>query len=124
MKYWRGYLTAAILGAFTWVLLQMGQKYTNTDSKLWPRIEACFGQELHDRYFDLRETILSKEYIMAKFRQFVEQIPEDVYAEDAEKNSGMRGVSGEAFLEEIGTWLDGRFAYVDAQMEAMAPAMG
>lgn len=96
--------------------------YANTDSRLWPRIEACFGQELHDRYFDLRETILSKEYIMAKFRQFVEQIPEEVYAEDAEKNGGMRGVSGEAFLEEIGTWLDGRFAYVDAQMKAMAPA--
>ena len=97
--------------------------YANTDSRLWPRIETCFGQELHDRYFDLRETILSKEYIMAKFRQFVEQIPEAMYAEDAEKNGGMRGVSGEAFLEEIGTWLDGRFAYVDAQMEAMAPAV-
>ena len=59
---------------------------------------------------------------MAKFRQFVEQIPEDVYAEDAEKNSGMRGVSGEAFLEEVSTWLDGRFAYVDVEMEAMVPA--
>ena len=60
---------------------------------------------------------------MAKFRQFVDQIPEAVYAEDAEKNSGMRGVSGEVFLEEISTWLDGRFAYVDAQMEAMASAV-
>ena len=99
------------------------EEYANTDSRLWPRIETCFGQKLHDRYFDLRETILSKEYIMAKFRQFVEQIPEEVYAEDAEKNGGMRGVSGAAFLEEISTWLDGRFAYVDAQMEAMAPAV-
>ena len=98
------------------------EEYANTDSRLWPRIDTCFGQELHDRYIDLRETILSKEYIMAKFRQFVEQIPEAMYAEDAEKNGGMRGVSGEAFLEEIGTWLDGRFAYVDAQMEAVAPA--
>lgn len=97
------------------------EDYQNTDSRLWPRIETCFGQELHDRYFDLRETILSKEYIMAKFRQFVEQIPEDVYAEDFEKNGGMRGVPGEALLEEISTWLDGRFAFVDAQMEAMAP---
>lgn len=102
--------------------LKCPEGYQNTDSKLWPRIETCFGQELHDRYFDLRETILSKEYIMAKFRQFVSQIPDEVYAEDAEKNSGMRGVYGEAFLTEIGTWLDGRFTYVDAEMEAMVPA--
>ena len=111
----------AVSGALMDTDFQCPEAYNNTNSLLWQRIEACFGQELHDRYFDLRETILSKEYIMAKFSQFVDQISEDMYAEDAALNTGMRGVSGTAFLEEVSTWLDGRFTYVDAEMEAMVP---
>ena len=38
MKYWRGYLTAAILGAFTWVLIQMGQKYTTLVDMVYPYV--------------------------------------------------------------------------------------
>lgn len=94
------------------------ESYEAKNSLLWKRIEACFGQELRDRYFELRETILSKEYIMAKFEQFENQIPEEMFTEDQTKN-GMIGVSGSAFLTELGAWLDGRFTYVDAEMEAM-----
>ena len=38
MKYWRGYLTAAILGALTWVLLQMGQRYTTLVDMIYPYV--------------------------------------------------------------------------------------
>ena len=38
MKYWRGYLTAAILGALAWVLLQMGQKYTTLVDMVYPYV--------------------------------------------------------------------------------------
>lgn len=38
MKYWRGYLTAAILGAFTWVLIQMGQRYTTLMDMIYPYV--------------------------------------------------------------------------------------
>ena len=38
MKYWRGYLTAAILGAFTWILIQMGQKYTTLVDMVYPYV--------------------------------------------------------------------------------------
>ena len=38
MKYWRGYLTAAILGAFTWVLIQMGQKFTTLVDMVYPYV--------------------------------------------------------------------------------------
>ena len=38
MKYWRGYLTAAILAAFTWVLIQMGQKYTTLVDMVYPYV--------------------------------------------------------------------------------------
>lgn len=92
--------------------------YANTNSLLWRRVEACLGQELHDRYFDLRETVLSKEHIMAKFEQFENQISEDMFAEDYALNSGMKGISGSEFLTTLSEWLDARFAYVDAEMEA------
>ncbi len=38
MKYWRGYLTAAILAAFTWVLIQMGQRYTTLVDMIYPYV--------------------------------------------------------------------------------------
>ena len=38
MKYWRGYLTAAIFGAMTWVLMQMGQKYTDIVDMVYPYV--------------------------------------------------------------------------------------
>ena len=38
MKYWRGYLAAAILGALTWVLIQMGQKYTTLVDMVYPYV--------------------------------------------------------------------------------------
>ena len=38
MKYWRGYLAAAILGALTWVLTQMGQRYTNLVDMIYPYV--------------------------------------------------------------------------------------
>lgn len=38
MKYWRGYLAAAILSALTWVLTQMGQRYTNLVDMVYPYV--------------------------------------------------------------------------------------
>ena len=38
MKYWRGYLTTAILAAFTWGLIQMGQKYTTLVDMVYPYV--------------------------------------------------------------------------------------
>ncbi len=38
MKYWRGYLTAAIFGVLTWVLIQMGQRYTNLMDMVYPYV--------------------------------------------------------------------------------------
>ena len=38
MKYWFGYLTAAIFGAITWVLLQFGEKFTNLVDMVYPYV--------------------------------------------------------------------------------------
>ena len=38
MKYWRGYLTAAIFGAITWVLMQFAQKYGVLVDMVYPYV--------------------------------------------------------------------------------------
>ena len=38
MKYWTGYLTAAIIGAISWVLLQFGEKFTTLVDMVYPYV--------------------------------------------------------------------------------------
>ena len=38
MKYWFGYLTAAIIGAITWVLMQFGERFTNLVDMVYPYV--------------------------------------------------------------------------------------
>ena len=38
MKYWWGYLTAAIFAAFSWALMQMGQKYNQLVDMVYPYV--------------------------------------------------------------------------------------
>ena len=38
MKHWAGYLTAAIIGAISWALLQLGERFTNLVDMVYPYI--------------------------------------------------------------------------------------
>lgn len=38
MKYWRGYLTAAIFGAMTWALMQFGQRFSTLVDMIYPYV--------------------------------------------------------------------------------------
>ena len=38
MKYWRGYLTAAIFGAITWVLMEFGKRFTTLVDMIYPYV--------------------------------------------------------------------------------------
>lgn len=38
MKYWRGYLTAAVFAAITWVLMQLGTKFTTLVDMIYPYV--------------------------------------------------------------------------------------
>ncbi|MBQ9167778.1 MAG: DUF3810 domain-containing protein [Oscillospiraceae bacterium] len=48
MKYWRGYLTAGILGAITWVLLQFGNKFATLVDMVYPYITRTLQTMLSD----------------------------------------------------------------------------
>lgn len=49
------------------------------------RLETNFSAELYQRYFELRETLLTKEYVMDLFHTFDEQIPTEVKAAEIER---------------------------------------
>lgn len=51
--------------------------------RLWARLRKCFPNELAERYFELREDLLTKESIMARFEEFRAKIPEDVFEKEA-----------------------------------------
>ena len=38
MKYWFGYLTAAIIGCLTWVLMQFGQRFATLVDMVYPYV--------------------------------------------------------------------------------------
>ena len=38
MKYWFGYLTAAIIGALTWVLMQFGERFSTLVDMVYPYV--------------------------------------------------------------------------------------
>lgn len=44
-------------------------------NRLFARMEELFAKELAERYFELREDILSEEHIMAEFNAFRDEIP-------------------------------------------------
>ena len=38
MRYWFGYLTAAIFGAITWVLIQFGERFSTLIDMVYPYV--------------------------------------------------------------------------------------
>ena len=38
MKYWFGYLTAAIFGAITWVLMRFGERFSTLVDMVYPYV--------------------------------------------------------------------------------------
>ena len=54
-------------------------------SNLFDRLEENFSQELAARYFELRESLLTKEYVMGEFNAFRSQIPFLTFVQEANK---------------------------------------
>lgn len=64
-SYWNGY----ILNPYNEELLDMSR------NNLFARMEKNFGKELAERYFELRQDILSKDHVMNEFENFKDSIP-------------------------------------------------
>lgn len=91
---------------------------------LFERMEQCFPQELAQRYFALREDILTKDHIMAEFEAFRSQIPELVFFKEGvrwgngviRQRSDLPGYEYEQIEEYLDTVMDG----LDAKYQQLA----
>lgn len=90
-------------------------------SNLFTRMENAFSEELAQRYFELREDILSNESIMAEFEAFKAQIPALTFEREEERWIGYvdpaRGrLPGEgyeqiqSYLETVSDGLDAKYS--------------
>ena len=53
--------------------------YIGGESVLWSKLERCFSKEIKQRYWELRNTVLSDENIINEFTEFVNDIPESAW---------------------------------------------
>ena len=93
------------------------EAYRETNSLLWQRLEALFGNAIYNRYTALRQTVLSTEYVNRAFEMFISQIPDNEYEADYKAWPGM-GQAGVDHLAQITAWVEARAEYVDEQMLA------
>lgn len=82
------------------------------------RLVENFPQELHDRYFELRQQILTKEHIMNLFYTFEDQISDELW--EAERQRWGDDIPGYD-LTQIETYLDFRIPQLDEKYENLIP---
>lgn len=93
-------------------------------NRLFARMESCFAEELAERYFELRQDILTKEHVMAEFEAFRDQIPAFTFLKDSIRwgsgvirdRSDLPGFGYDQIEDYLDTVIDG----LDAKYRAMA----
>lgn len=83
---------------------------------LWKRLEEHYRDEIVERYFELRSTILDEDYIMAKFNNFYDSVPEEVWDRENEKwdPKGIGEIPGYP-ISQIQEYLDYMLPKLDAK---------
>lgn len=89
---------------------------TVADSRLWERMETLYQKEIAARYFELRSTVLDTDYVIAKFNNFYNSIPEEVLTRETEKwATSKRPISGypisqiEEYIQSVIPRLDAKY---------------
>ncbi len=84
-------------------------------SLLWERIEDLYSQELAQRYFELRADVLDPDYVMNKFNEFYNTIPQEVLDRETEKWTRTDDPIPGYDLSQIQTFLDTLVPRLDAK---------
>lgn len=92
--------------------------YINTNSLLWERLVECFGDDIWERWCELKTTILSPDYIKAEFDYFWQDITDADYAADIAKWPTMPQSTYD-FKYQIFALIDARWTYMDGVIRAM-----
>ena len=92
------------------------EQYQETNSLLWQRIEKCFGQELYERYKELRQGALSLGNILTHAEEIYDVIPDRLYNEDREKWTSLPSVDTNT-IKRVRDYMKARATYVDSEMQ-------
>lgn len=79
---------------------------------LWNKLERTYGNEIYERYQELRKNILTKNYVVNKFETFYNQIPADALKEDL-----ILWPQQEAYsMGKLRNYLNTRISVIDTQI--------
>ena len=103
-------------GSFVATNYQCPEQYQEQFSRLWVRIEQCFGAELYTRYLELRKGALSLSNIIKHVEEIYDVIPDRVFADEKAKWTSLPNVSTNT-MTRFRNYMRDRAVYVDAQMQ-------
>ena len=81
--------------------------------ELWNKLQKNFSKEIAERYFELREDILTKENIMKKFNDFKNSIPQETYKKEQKRWKNIPGYD----ISQIEEFLEIRIPLIDKIMK-------
>lgn len=96
--------------------------YDHDSLIIWNVILNEYSEEILDRYYELREQVLTEEHMEVAFGAFLSEIPADVLA--AERAKWTKPGIGKFEWAYIDQWIPARLAAMDQAMAAMAEATG
>jgi uncharacterized protein YjdB len=100
------------------------EEYQENNSLLWQRIVNCFAQRLQDRYFELRNTVLSETNIINEFERFIDGIPYEIRKEEQELEAYIsRPLKFTNNIQQIRSFVVARAKYVDGEFRAIVPIL-
>lgn len=93
-------------------------------SLLWNKFEKAFGNEIYERYIELRNNELTDEKIIAAYEYFIDGISQDLYDLDEKvwenKSSKYPYIPSRNYrLDQIKKFMQDRQPYTDAWMEGL-----
>lgn len=117
----------------TWLLWWDGYKFipVNTDcpvdyqecfSLLWSRIRTVFWEELKDRGFELRRSVLTYANIVGHFERFCASIGSETYADDIVAYSTIPSAATNN-IWQIRNGVRDRLVYFDAWLDSIQPGV-
>ena len=96
--------------------------YDHDSLIIWNTILNEYSEEILDRYYQLRESVLTEEHMESAFAEFLAEIPDDVLA--ADRNKWSKPGNGKFEWDYIDQWIPKRLAAMDEAMGKMAKATG
>lgn len=107
-------------GAFKPTDTRCPEDYQCKDSILWSRLESNFGEEIYQRYQELRASVLSLAYVNDTIDFFTNMIPAEEYTADRTlyTSLGNRGIN---HGQQMKDFIAERSVYVDAEIAGLIP---